>query len=281
MIEVCYAHGMDEEAPGAPIKSDFVTALARGLRVIEVFAADAPELTLSEVAQRSELSPATARRALFTLMQLGYVAMNGKRFLLLPKVLGLGAAFLSSMNIRDIAQPPLQEIADRFKDSASMAILDGEQVMYIAHVPNKRRIRYTGSVGYRSPAYGTSLGLVLWAGLDDAALDERLAKAPYPAYTSQTRISAEQLRAAVLEARQLGYATAQEQLEYGIVAIAVPVRTQGRVIAAINCSSELARNDLGTLVATRLGPLRETAAQIEHAIERFPALAHAIGAVPV
>jgi IclR family transcriptional regulator, pca regulon regulatory protein len=193
-------------------------------------------------------------------------------------VLGLGAAFLNSMNIRDIAQPPLQEIADRFKDSASLAILDGDHVMYVAHVPSNRRIRYNGSVGYRSPAYGTSLGLALWAGLDDAALEERLAKAPYRAYTSQTRITSEQLRAAVLEVRENGYATAQEQLEYGIVAIAVPVRSKGRIIASINCSSELARNDLDTLIATRLGPLRETAAQIEHALERFPALAHAIGA---
>lgn len=268
----------DPTADGAA-RSEFVTALARGLRVIEVFSAEAPELTLSEVAQRSALSPATARRALFTLMQLGYVAMHGKRFLLLPKVLSLGSAFLSSMNIRDIAQPPLQEIADRFKDSASMAILDGDNVMYIAHVPNNRRIRYNGSVGYRSPAYGTSLGLALWSGLDDTALEQHLAQAPFRAYTSQTRTTAEQLRAAVDEARAQGYATAEEQLEYGIVAIAVPVRdATGRVIASINCSSELARNDLPTLVDTRLAPLRETAAQIERALERFPALAHAIGA---
>lgn len=83
----------------------------------------------------------------------------------------------------------------------------------------------------------------------------------------------------VVSVRELGYATAQEQLECGIVAIAVPVRDPSRrVIASINCSSELARNDLQTLVATRLAPLRETAAQIEQALERFPALAHAIGA---
>lgn|GEM_PF-5422484 len=119
----------------------------------------------------------------------------------------------------------------------------------------------------------------MWAGLDDPALEERLARAPFRAYTSQTLTSAEQLRAAVVSVRELGYATAQEQLECGIVAIAVPVRDPSRrVIASINCSSELARNDLQTLVATRLAPLRETAAQIEQALERFPALAHAIGA---
>lgn len=260
-------------------RSEFVTALARGLRVMEVFSAEAPELTLSEVAQRAELSPATARRALITLQQLGYVGLHGRHFLLLPKVLALGSAFLRSMNIRELAQPHLQVLADRFKDSASMAVLDGDNVMYIAHVPSNRRIRYNGSVGYRSPAFGTSLGIILWAALDDANLAARLNKAPFPAYTSQTLTSAEQLLTAVHQARSQGYATAQEQLEYGIVAIAVAIRDpQGRVIASINCSSEIERNNLETLVSTRLEALRETAAQIEHALELFPALAHSISA---
>ena len=86
-----------------------------------------------------------------------------------------------------------------------------------------------------------------------------------------------ELQRVVAKVRETGYATAQEQLEYGIVAIAVPVRdSNGRVIGAINCSSELARNDLDTLIATRLEPLRETARQIERGLHHFPALAHSI-----
>lgn len=272
-------HSTDNTAGEGLGRSEFVTALARGLRVMEVFSAEAPELTLSEVAQRAQLSPATARRALITLQQLGYVGVHGRRFLLLPKVLALGSAFLRSMNIRELAQPHLQELADRFKDSVSMAVLDGDNVMYVAHVPSNRRIRYNGSVGYRSPAFATSLGLILWAALDNSTLLEQLANAPFPAYTSQTLTTAEQLLEAVKLAQNRGYATAQEQLEYGIVAIAVPIRDpQGQVIASINCSSELARNDLEALVSTRLDPLRETARQIEQALELFPALAHSIGA---
>jgi IclR family transcriptional regulator, pca regulon regulatory protein len=258
-------------------RSDFVTALARGLAVVEAFSADAPELTLTEVASRTGITPATARRALITLQQLGYVGVIGKRFVLRPKVLSLGSAFLSSMNIRELAQPALQDIADRFRDSASLAVLDGDNVMYIAHVPNSRRIRFNGSVGYRSPAFGTSLGLILWAFMEEQRLEKALNNAPFNAYTSQTLTSAADLREAIERVRRDGYATAQEQLEYGIVAIAVPVRdSQGRVIASVNCSSELARNDLKTLVETRLEPLRETARQIERGLLHFPALAHSI-----
>lgn len=258
-------------------KPDFVTALARGLSVIEAFSADMPELTLSEVAARVGIAPATARRALITLEQLGYVGQTGKRFVLRPKVLSLGSAFLSSMNLRELVQPSLQELADQFKDSASLAVLDGDSVMYIAHVPNSRRIRYNGSVGYRSPAFGTSLGLMMWAHLDDARLEAALARAPFPAYTSKTFTTREQLLQAVADARARGYATAQEQLEYDIVAIAVPVRDlTGNIIAAVNCSSELTRNDVETLVNTRLNALRAAASQIERGLQRFPALAHSI-----
>ncbi|MES2973730.1 MAG: IclR family transcriptional regulator C-terminal domain-containing protein [Pseudomonadota bacterium] len=267
----------NEKAEESSGRSDFVTALARGLSVIEAFSADAPELTLTEVATRAGMAPATARRALITLQQLGYVGLTGKRFVLRPKVLSLGSAFLSSMNLRELAQPYLQELADQFRDSASLAVLDGDNIMYIAHVPNNRRIRYNGSVGYRSPAFGTSLGLAMWAYLDPQRLEAALAKAPFPAYTSKTINTAEQLRSVIAKVRENGYATAQEQLEYDIVAIAVPVRDMaGNVIGAVNCSSELTRNDQDTLIATRLEPLRETARQIERGLQRFPALAHAI-----
>jgi len=152
-----------------------------------------------------------------------------------------------------------------------MAVLDGDHVLYIAHVPSNRRIRFTGSVGSRSPAYATSLGLVLWAHLSEEGLEERLSRAPFSAYTSQTLTQAEQMRIAVRTARERGYATAQEQLDYGIVAIAISIRdSHGQVIASINCSSELTRNDRETSIASRLEPMRDTARQIEHGLKRFP-----------
>ena len=105
---------------------DFVAALARGLSVIQAFSENQPEMTLSEVAQAAQMNVATARRALLTLHSLGYVGMQGKRFLLLPKVLSLGVAYLRSMNFKDLVNPYLQEVADEYRDSVSFAVLDGD-----------------------------------------------------------------------------------------------------------------------------------------------------------
>ncbi len=270
---------MEEEAIAPPQRDrpEFVAALARGLAVIEVFSAQTPELSLSEVAELTHMSPATARRALLTLQELGYVGLTGKRFVLRPKVLSLGAAFLGAMNIRELVQPYLQEIADRSRDAASLAVLEGENVLYVAHVPNSRRIRFNASVGYRAPAFCTALGRVLWAYLSPEDIEDKLSRAPFPFYTGRTVTQADALRDVLAQVREQGYASQSEQLDYDVVSIAVPIRDSvGRVIAAINCSSELSRNDLDTLISTRLQPLRDTARQIEEGLQRFPALAHAM-----
>lgn len=258
---------------------DYVAALARGLAVIQAFTDSEPEMTLSEVAQATGMSPATARRALLTLQSLGYIGANGRRFLLLPKVLSLGAAFLSSMNLRDIVQPFLQEVAERFRDSVSLAILDGDSVVYLAHVPSSRRIAFRASVGYRLPVHCTSLGRLLLAHAPKRQQNAVLAKAPFQKYTPMTLSEADDLRAALAKALEQGYAAQDSQLEIGVLSIAVPVRDpQQRVIAAINCSTEADRASMDELLSTRLPALREAATSIEAAIQRAPALAHSISA---
>ncbi len=260
-------------------RRDYVAALARGLAVIQAFTDATPEMTLSEVAQATGMTPATARRALLTLQALGYIGANGRRFVLLPKVLSLGAAFLSSMNLRDIVQPFLQEVAERFRDSVSLAILDGDSVVYLAHVPSQRRIAFRASVGYRLPVHCTSLGLALLAHASKPQQKRILDRAPFQKFTPMTLSDADSLRAALARALEQGYAIQDGQLELGVLSIAVPVRDpQRRVIAAINCSTETERISLEELVATRLPALREAAAAIEAAIQRAPALAHSISA---
>lgn len=258
---------------------DYVAALARGLAVIQAFTEGLPEMTLSEVAQATGMTPATARRALLTLQSLGYVGANGRRFLLLPKVLSLGAAYLSSMNLRDVVQPFLQEVADRFRDAVSLAILDGDSVVYLAHVPSSRRIVFRASVGYRLPVHCTSLGLALLAHAPQAQQDALLAKAPFQKYTPMTLSEADQLRTALEQVREQGYALQESQLEIGVLSVAVPVRDASRrVIAAVNCSTESGRADTQNLLSERLPALREAAAMIESALLRAPALAHSITA---
>jgi IclR family pca regulon transcriptional regulator len=263
--------------PAGP-DGDFVTALARGLEVLEAFSADAAEMTLSEVAQRTGLSPATVRRSLLTFERLGYVTRNGRRFLLTARVLGLGAAYARSMNLRDVAHQHLTGLVTAFDDAASMTILDRNDVVYIAHVPPQRGSLVRHHVGARLPAHATSTGHVLLAQLDAAALEAYLAQAPFPRFTSRTPVQAEQVRKAVDAARRHGHAVVQDTVEYGAVAIAVPVHDgQGRVVAAINSSSDSARTDAVAIRQQRLTVLQDTAALISETLQRYPTLARSIG----
>jgi IclR family transcriptional regulator, pca regulon regulatory protein len=256
---------------------EFVEALARGLEIIQAFTSDTPEMTLSEISVKTGVTPATARRSLLTLQKLGYVAMTGRRFILRARILTLGSAFLNSMNLKLVADSFLQSVADRFHDSVSMTLLDDDDVLYVAHVPSNRENRYRARIGYRLPAYATSTGHVLLAHLDQPAQDAFLARAPFPTYTARTTSTADELRAIFENVRRDDHAAIQDQLEYGIVGVAVPVRDHAnRVIAAINCAAEAARVDLATLVSTRVAPLHEAAAMITAALARHPALAHSI-----
>lgn len=256
---------------------DFVTALERGLRVLQVFSSEQPEMTLSEIAARTGLSPATARRCLITLQALGYIGSINRRFVLRAKVLTLGSAFLISMNLKEIAQPYLQELADEFRDSTSLVVLEGADVVYLVHVPSKRLKTFRAAVGYRTPAYATSLGHVLLANLPAAKREAFLAKAPFPKYTSKTYSRASDLRRAFKQVVKDDYASTRDQFEYGVLGIAVPIRTaDGQVVVAVGCSAEANRVDMDTFVRTRLPRLREVATELSRAFERTPALVHSI-----
>src|SRR5450631_2389690 len=229
---------------------DFVTALARGLEVIQAFGAESPEMTLSEVAQRTGLNVATARRALITLEQLGFVKRRERRFLLGPKVLTLGASYLESMNLREVAQQHLVELVERFHDAASLTVLDRLEVVYIAHVPSDQRVRHGRSVGSRLPAHATSTGLVLLANGPEAVRDQLLASTSLPAYTSRTPTKAADLARRFACALKDGYAVAEDTIEYGAIALAVPVRDgKGRVVAALNCATTTSLVDEASIVA--------------------------------
>ncbi len=267
------ADSSTEESPGR----DFVTALARGLEVINAFGADSPEMTLSEVAQRTGLNVATVRRSLITLEQLGYVRRRERRFLLSAKVLTLGASYLESMNLKEVAQHHLVELVDRFHDAASLTVLDRFEVVYIAHVPSDQRVRHGRSVGSRLPAHATSTGIVLLANGPTERREKLLAAAPLAAYTSRTPTTEKELRSRFARALKDDYAVAADTIEYGAVAVAVPVRDgQGRVVAALNCATTTSQIDEAVFVETRLGPLRETARKIAAMLDRFPALAHSV-----
>jgi IclR family pca regulon transcriptional regulator len=256
---------------------EYLSTLERGLSVLRSFNQSRPEMQLSEVAVATGLNPAVARRCLNTLVQLGYVARHGRRFLLRPEVLVFGSAFLASMNVEGVAGPHLQALRDETGDSSSMAVLSGHDILYIAHVSTNRRIRLGASVGTRYPAYATSLGRVLLAYQGDAAIEAYLESAELAPLTEHSITSAKLLRKRLRETRSRGYESAQDELDYGIVSVAVPIFDADRQIAAaINCSTSTTRISREELVKTRLPLLESAAREIEDALRRWPFLAHAL-----
>ncbi|HEX5184947.1 MAG TPA: IclR family transcriptional regulator C-terminal domain-containing protein [Allosphingosinicella sp.] len=259
--------------------SEYLSTLERGLSVLRAFNQSRPEMQLSEVAAATGLNPAVARRCLHTLVHLGYVGRHGRNFLLRPEVLVFGSAFLASMNIEEVAAPHLQKLRDETGDSSSMAVLSGHDILYLAHVSTNRRIRLGASVGTRFPAYATSLGKVLLAFQDESAIDEFLGTAEFPRLTENTITSAKTLRALFRRVRTEGHASAQDELDYGIVSVAVPVfDRERRVVAAINCSTSTTRIARDELVRTRLPLLRTAAGEVEDALRRWPLLSHTLRA---
>ena len=150
-------------------------SLERGLAVIRAFGADTPSLTLSEVARATGLTRAAARRFLLTLTDLGYVRSDGRRFELTARVLELGYAFLSSISLPEVAEPHLERLVAEVHESSSVSVLDGDDIVYVARVPTARIMRVSINVGTRFPAYATSMGRVMLAGMEPDELDAFLA----------------------------------------------------------------------------------------------------------
>ncbi|WP_344260534.1 IclR family transcriptional regulator [Streptomyces sodiiphilus] len=245
-------------------RSEHVQSLARGLSVIRAFDADHPELTLSEVAEATGLTRAAARRFLLTLADLGYVHSNGRLFALTPRVLELGYAYLSSLSLPELVQPHLKRLVAEVQESASLAVLDGTDVVYVARVATSRIMRVSITIGTRFPAYATSMGRVLLAWLPPGALEDHLTRAELTRYTPRTVTSVPQLRGALEKVRAQGWAMVDQELEEGLRSLAAPVRDgSGNVVAAVNVSTHASRTSVESNRHTLLPPLLATAARIE------------------
>lgn len=269
---------MLEDNLDAARPAEFVEALAKGLAILESFDAEHPEMTLSDVARRVGLSPAAARRSLITLQALGYVGQTNRRFHLRPKVMGFGSAFYSSARVDEVLQPELRSLVGTFGDASSVATLEGHDVLYIAHYSEQRARRPTAVVGARYPAHATSLGRVLLAGLPDHELDRYFRDVEPVPLTKKTVIDKAELKRLVLEVREQGYSTSVDQLDYGITALAVPIRgVSGRAVAALNSSGYSGIVSADELVANRLSALQASADRLAQTLMRYPVLESIIG----
>lgn len=259
-------------------RREVMGGLAKGLSVIRAFTRASATLTLSEVATLTSLPAATARRCLMTLEELGYVMRNGRQFLLRPKVLELGAAYIDSMNIDFLTKTHLEEVARNTGDSAALCVLDGSEIVYVARASIRTLMRLEAHVGSRFPAYATSVGRVLLAGKSAAALKRYFDTAAIVPLTSHTVTDVEELRRTIEKCRRNGYSAVKDELDYGVVALAVPVHDrQGRVVAALNSSSHSARISIPKLVEERLEMLRAVSRQISKDLASLPNLSLSAG----
>jgi IclR family pca regulon transcriptional regulator len=195
------------------------------------------------------------------------VRSDGRLFSLTPRVLSLGWAYLSSLNLWDVTQPLMEELADRTKESCSVATLDLPDVVYVARVPTRRIMTISLGVGTRLPAHCTGMGRVLLAALPDSELDDFLADVELEAFTERTITDAAGLRQAIERVREEGWALVDQELEMGLRSIAAPLRAESRTIAGLNVAVAAARVPLDDLLGTMLPELLRTAQLISTALD--------------
>ncbi|MBL3669444.1 helix-turn-helix domain-containing protein [Streptomyces sp. M2CJ-2] len=258
--------------PAAPAYADakpelgpsFLQALARGLAALTALGRQHGGLTLAEAAEASGLSYPSTRRNLLTLSQLGYVEQRGRRFLPSPRVLELGYARLSTLTLADIAQLHLTELAGLVRESASLAVLDGAEVRYVARAATEQITSARITPGTRLPAYATSMGRVLLADLPEADRLEQIQTLRPQALTPHTLTSLDALAAALDRAAEKGYALVEQELEAGLRSLAVPVRDRsGRAVGAVNVALHAGPEPPEHTLDAVLPALRACAARIE------------------
>lgn len=242
---------------------DFVQSLERGLAIIRVFDADRPRLTVSEIAQVSGLTRAAVRRFLFTLTELGYVQPHGNGYELTPQVLELGYSYLSALTFPEVALPHLEKLVAETGEASEGSILDRDDIVYVVRVPGPALMTISVSVGARRPAYNTAMGRVMLANLPAPRLETYLETAKLEPMLPDTITDVGALREELTKVREQGYALVSQELEIGLVAVAVPVRDRhGQARAAINLSTHIGRKSAADMRAL-VPRVQQAAADIE------------------
>lgn len=245
--------------------TEIVQSLLKGLKVIQAFDQQRPIMTLSEVAEVTGYTRAATRRFLLTLVSAGYAKQDGKRFSLTAKVLDLGFSYLSTVDIWHHAKPIMQDLVEQLNESCSAAVLDGQEVVYVARVATTKRIMsITLNVGTRLPAISTSMGRMLLASLSETALDEFLNKCDLVKHTKYTLVDKDELKADIAKVREQGYSMVEQEFELGLTSISVPVHNgEGEVIAALNVSTHMSQTARKQILEVILPALKQGVRTIE------------------
>lgn len=253
-----------ESSAQAPLKRDLVAGLEKGLAVIRAFDQEHARLTISQVAERTQLTRAAARRYLLTLMHLGFVSQDRKMFVLTPKVLLLGQSYLHSARLPRIVEPELSKLAITLKEASAVCVLEGDDVVVVASANAGRVPMPNLQPGNRVPSHCTPAGRVLLAALPPEQSDAWLARQELTAYTPHTITLPERLRTEIARTRAQGYACTDQEFTLGMRTIAVPLKNhRGDVVAALSLCVQAAHMSMEEMVDLCLPPLLQTQAHLK------------------
>lgn len=245
-------------------RKDFVEALARGLEVIRSFDRIHMKQTISQISERTFLARPTVLRLLLTLEELGYVRSQDNFYSLTPKVVDLGMAYVSALGLYGAAKPHMENLSKQVDQTISLAELDGSDIVYTGRVEVPKIVSVGVTVGARLPSASTALGRVLLAAVPDSELQEVLSTPSLSMYVPRTRYTVEQIRPQLQTVRDQGWAESDEDLQYGVQAIAAPLHDEdGHVVAAIGLGTHTSEIGKEIIRERYLPLLLDTARSIE------------------
>jgi IclR family transcriptional regulator, pca regulon regulatory protein len=249
------------ETTSAVKPADMIDGLRKGLEVICAFDDGTPQLTQSELAQRLSLSRAAARRYLITLTALGYMATDGRSFWLTPKVMRLGHSFLASSRLPQTVLPVLQKLTNTFGESTNLAVIEGNEAVYLCRAAATKLVSTALEPGTRIPIYAATAGRVLLSFLSDAELDATLSALKIKSHCASTETDLRVIKKAVVAMRKQGYGVTENQFEMGLRGVSVPlVDEQGRAVGAISVSMSTAAMSAAQAVKLCVPAMLEAAA---------------------
>ncbi len=237
--------------------------LAKGLAILEAFSPRRTRLTISEAAESSGTSRASARRCLLTLAELGYLEFDGKFFRPQPRLLALSAGYSGTRALPQMAQPYLVSARDKLSESISLAVLEGDHGLFVARAEAERLVTTGIQIGTRMDLYCSATGRVLLAGWPDERVADYLDRTELKARTKHSLVRKAALREAVRQTRAAGYGTTDQELEIGLRSVAVPVfDANGVIVAAMSASASSVRVTVAQMVKGFVPVLRKSADEL-------------------
>jgi len=249
---------------------NFISSLSRGLSILEAFEQAEPILGISDLAKKTGLSKSTVFRLVHTLRSLGYIIPVSKenKYTLGPKVLGLGFAVLSSLELREVAQPYLLELSRHTHETVNVAVLDAWKLIYVERIKTQQIVNINLHVGSRLELYNTAMGRVLAAFRSEDWLSQYLKYLNHiPAAQPYRRDNGKKLLKILEEVRKNDFAINNEELTPGLRSVAAPVRNrEGDVVGAVNIAVSSSIYSLETLKDKLTSPLQKTTRAISSAL---------------